>query len=288
MRECDWCHGPIAPGARRDSITCSKRCRQARARFIAAVGSGSRDTSAPLRLAYADPPYPGLASYYANHPDYAGEVDHAELIRRLCSDFDGWALSTNARSLQYVLALCPPDVAVASWHRGERPARAGRPLNGWEPVIYWGGRIDPDLSPLDRDDVSQVDPDDVSPEVLHDAYPSQSGSARRIDPSQPGRRDTSRPRSATPPRRVDVLEYFSRPRLADPDRVIGGKPATFARWMFDLLGARPQDDFTDLYPGSGGILRAWRAYSAPTDTPALAGVTPTERTPDDAPPHPAP
>ena len=226
-RECDWCRGPIEPTARRDAITCSKRCRQARARFIAGVGSGSRDTSAPLRLAYADPPYPGLsAEYYEDHPDFAGEVDHAELIGRLCSDFDGWALSTNARSLQLVLALCPPDVRVASWHRGERPARAGQPLNGWEPVIYWGGRIDPDLSPVDG------------------------------------------------PRRVDTLEHFSRPRLTDPARVVGAKPAAFARWMFDLIGARPQDQFTDLFPGSGGILRAWHIYAGPPDPAALAAVDP--------------
>ena len=34
------------------------------------------------RLGYADPPYPGLAHLYADHPDFAGEVDHAALIRR--------------------------------------------------------------------------------------------------------------------------------------------------------------------------------------------------------------
>ncbi len=212
-RACAWCRGPIEPTARVDAITCSKRCRQARNRFIRDVGPGSRDTSAPLKLAYADPPYPGLAGYYEGHPDYAGEVDHAELISRLCSDFDGWALSTNARSLQLVLALCPPDVRVGSWHRGERPARAGYPLSGWEPVIYWHGRFDPDLSPVDG------------------------------------------------PRRVDTLEHFSRPRFTDPDRVIGAKPAVFARWVFDLMGALPQDDFTDLFPGSGGMLRAWNVYA---------------------------
>lgn len=104
MRECAWCRGPISPTARRDAITCSKRCRQARARFIAAVGGGSRDTSAPLRLAYA--------------------------------------------------------------------------------------------------------------------------------------------------------------RLTDPARVIGAKPAIFARWIFDLLGALPQDHFTDLFPGSGTFDRAWKVYSS--------------------------
>jgi hypothetical protein len=38
-----------------------------------------------VRLAYADPPYPGRAHLYADHPDYAGEVDHRELISRLAA-----------------------------------------------------------------------------------------------------------------------------------------------------------------------------------------------------------
>ena len=35
-----------------------------------------------MRFAYADPPYIGRAYYYKNHPDFAGEVDHAELVTR--------------------------------------------------------------------------------------------------------------------------------------------------------------------------------------------------------------
>ena len=37
-RSCAWCSGPIPDAARRDAITCSKSCRQARHRFRAAVG----------------------------------------------------------------------------------------------------------------------------------------------------------------------------------------------------------------------------------------------------------
>ena len=29
----------------------------------------------PKRIAYADPPYPGCAHLYADHPDFAGEVE---------------------------------------------------------------------------------------------------------------------------------------------------------------------------------------------------------------------
>jgi hypothetical protein len=126
-------------------VCCSKRCRQARHRFGRAAGRGEAAAAArPLRLAYADPPYPGKAHLYRGHPDYAGEVDHAELLARLAG-YDGWALSTSAAALPAVLALCPPGVRVAAWHRGARPARSWHALPAWEPVLYVPGRpLDPD------------------------------------------------------------------------------------------------------------------------------------------------
>jgi hypothetical protein len=209
-RHCAWCAGPIPEQARRDSICCSQRCRQARHRFTTAVGRGVASSSS-LRLAYADPPYPGRARLYRDHPDYAGEVDHGALIRRLCS-YDGWALSTSARALPAVLASCPPGARVAAWVRGERPTRSAGPLNAWEPVIYFGGR------------------------------------AAELDAC------------AIAARRIDALVYRAGVRRTDPRRVIGAKPAAFARWMFDLLGAQTQDSLDDLYPGSGGIGRAWDVF----------------------------
>jgi hypothetical protein len=141
---CAWCRGPIPAGARRDSVCCSKRCRQARHRFGRAAGRALAAAAVvPLRLAYADPPYPGNAHLYRGHPDYAGEVDHATLIARLAA-YDGWALSTSAAALPSVLALCPPDVRIAAWHRGPRVASSWQPLAAWEPVIYIPGRpVDP-------------------------------------------------------------------------------------------------------------------------------------------------
>ena len=137
---CAWCDGPIPVRARRDAVCCSVRCRQARHRFLRAVGRAEAvGPGRSLRLAYADPPYPGKARLYRDHPDYGGEVDHAALIGRLAA-YDGWALSTSAEALPAVLALCPPGVRVAAWHRGERPTRSRWPLHGWEPVIYCGGR----------------------------------------------------------------------------------------------------------------------------------------------------
>lgn len=125
---------------RRDAVTCSQVCRQARHRFNRAIGAGTATRPAPAdtgrRLAYADPPYPGLSrKYYADHPDYAGEVDYTALVEQLAG-YDGWALSTSAAALPTVLEVCPDGVRVAAWHRGAYPhgAPAG-PLSAWEPVI---------------------------------------------------------------------------------------------------------------------------------------------------------
>lgn len=212
-RICGWCRGPIGPRQRRDAVYCRTACRQAAHRF--GRHRGAVDVAGePMRFAYADPPYPTKAHLYRGHPDFAGEVDHAELIARLeAGSYHGWALSTSASALPAVLALCPPGVRVASWHRGERPTRSYGPLNAWEPVIYLGGR----LLESELDD-----------------------------------------------RRVDALAYTSRPRMTDPARVIGAKPAAFAYWMFRLLGARIGDTLDDIYPGSGGIARAWAHYQDPS------------------------
>src|SRR6185369_4099678 len=39
--------------------------------------------------------------------------------------------------------------------------------------------------------------------------------------------------------------------------VSGAKPDEFCRWLFDAAYLLPDDDFTDLFPGSGAVGRAW-------------------------------
>lgn len=205
---CAWCKGEIPAGARRDSKHCSKRCRQAAWRFGRGCVAAERAES-PLRLAYADPPYPGLADYYRDHPDYAGEVDHRALLSRL-QPYDGWALSTSARALPMVLGLCSElgiEARVAVWLRGERRVPSAWPLQSWEPVVYAGGR-------------------------------------RVVSTEQP----------------ADSLAWHNKPRTSDPARVIGAKPAEFCWWLFRLLGAQGGDQLDDLFPGSGGVGRAWRLF----------------------------
>ena len=218
-RKCAWCGDLLSDRGRADTVTCSKRCRQARWRFNRSVGAAHEQASRPVRVAVADPPYPGLsARYYSDHPDYAGEVDQAELLGRL-EDYDGWALATAARSLPDVLALAPAGVRVAAWHRGGRPnSSAAWPRSAWEPVIY---------------------------------------------------RSARRRTGGTPP---DSLVCGVSVRRSDPGRVIGAKPAAWWRWVFDLIGVLPGDEFSDLYPGSGGGGRAWQVFTADVSLTAETNV----------------
>lgn len=261
---CAYCHGPIPAGSRRDAKTCGKRCRQALSRFRRAVGVAER-TAEPLRLAYADPPYPGKSRrYYGDHPDFAGEVDHRVLLEQL-QQYDGWALSTSAEALQDVLALCPRGVRVAAWTRGARHTVSAGPLNAWEPVIYYGGRQDvsraaaTDMSRGSAGDTS-TNPsrsagDDMSRAAVVDASRAPGDDLSPAELSRMATRDISR--------RVDALVHGVTARTTDPAHVTGAKPAAFANWLFaDLLGARAGDHFTDLFPGSGGITRAWHLFTS--------------------------
>ena len=44
----------------------------------------------------------------------------------------------------------------------------------------------------------------------------------------------------------------------------GAKPEAFCRWLFDLLGMTREDEFVDLFPGSGAVSHAWQAWRAET------------------------
>lgn len=155
-----WCAepipsiGPRSRPTRRDAFTCSQQCRQASWRFgftgpdwIAEPGSIE-----PRRLAYLDPPYPGMSwRYYRDHPDYAGEVDHRALILDAVDRYpDGWALSTSSSTLRLVLALIPPDidVRIGAWTKPSPPRRARRGRRAWEPVVFVGGRPRPSTAPM--------------------------------------------------------------------------------------------------------------------------------------------
>ena len=103
-----------------------------------------------MRFAYADPPYPGCAHRYPEKT----EVDHAQLFRRLVTDYpDGWALSTSSVALPYVLALCPvSDYRIGAWVKPFAVFKPNvNPAYAWEPVIFRGGRRGDRTRPTVRD-----------------------------------------------------------------------------------------------------------------------------------------
>lgn len=63
-------------------------------------------TPVSMRIGYADPPYPGQAKRrYGDQPDYDGEIDHGDLLKRLDAEYDGWLLHTSSVALPEVLRL---------------------------------------------------------------------------------------------------------------------------------------------------------------------------------------
>jgi hypothetical protein len=42
--------------------------------------------------------------------------------------------------------------------------------------------------------------------------------------------------------------------------MVGAKPEAFCYWLFRVFGLRPEDEFVDLYPGSGAVTRAWEKW----------------------------
>ena len=122
--------------------------------------------AAAMKVAYADPPYPGQSKrHYKDATDVDGitwageEVDHAELVERLRTDYvDGWALSTSSTALREVWNLCP-EARVAVWTKGFAAFKNQRVTFAWEPVLYVarGGAAE-DVGSFVRDWVSAMPP----------------------------------------------------------------------------------------------------------------------------------
>jgi hypothetical protein len=94
-----------------------------------------------VRIAYADPPYPGCAHLYKEHPDYAGEVDHAELIARLEAEYDGWILHTSSPALRELIPMIPTAARIMVWVKGFAAFKRNVSVAyAWEPVIVKAAR----------------------------------------------------------------------------------------------------------------------------------------------------
>ena len=157
-------------------------------------------------IAYADPPYPGQsAKHYADHPDYAGEVDHAQLLEGLAA-YDGWVLHTSSVALRDVLPLCPSDARLMAWVKPFAAFKRNVSVAyAWEPVIVRAAR-----KPV------------VSGRVVMRDFISESITMKR--------------------------------------GLTGAKPEAVCRWAFEVVGAEPDDELEDLFPGSGAVSRAWDTW----------------------------
>lgn len=117
--------------------------------------------NAPMRFAYADPPYLGCGHLYdAHHAEsrvWDDQEAHRRLVAQMCDEYpDGWALSLHEPSLRTILNFCPEDVRVASW---VKPFASFKPnvtrAYTWEPVIFRGGRPIPKTKPTWRDHLAE-------------------------------------------------------------------------------------------------------------------------------------
>jgi hypothetical protein len=164
----------------------------------------------PLRIGYADPPYPGQSlKHYGDHPDYAGEVDHSELIRDLDENYDGFILHTSSVALGLIMHIVEElgvDCRVMAWVKPFAAFKRNVPVAyAWEPVLVKAAR---------------------KPVV-----------SKRL-----------------------VLRDFVVEPITMKRGLAGAKPENVCRWAFEVVGAQPDDDLHDLFPGSGAVLRAWDAW----------------------------
>ncbi len=94
-----------------------------------------------MRVAIADPPYPGCCGLYDHHHEAPyGCWDDLETTKQLVDALDlscdGWALHTSSVALYDVLPLCPKGTRIMSWVKPFAAFKANIPVAyAWEPVI---------------------------------------------------------------------------------------------------------------------------------------------------------
>ncbi len=178
-----------------------------------------------MRIGYADPPYPGWAKrHYGDHPDYAGEVDHLELLRRLDDEYDGWLLHTSSTALADVLAFAQAlkltGYRVMAWVKPFAAFKRNVSVAyAWEPVL-----IKPVRKPVVSGRI-------VMRDWVEDKEPLDLESAVKVS-------------------------------ITLQKGLVGAKPEVVCRWAFEMLGAEPTDELHDLFPGTGAVTEAWRKWCA--------------------------
>lgn len=69
---------------------------------------------------------------------------------------------------------------------------------------------------------------------------------------------------AIPREQPTVRDWIEAPAFKEPITMRrgfpGAKPAAVARWIFDWLNMEPEDEFVDLFPGSGAVGEAYAGW----------------------------
>lgn len=177
-----------------------------------------------MRLGYADPPYIGQSKkHYGDHPDYAGEVNHRDLLQHLDNDYDGFVLHMSSPSLGYIAHLVEEYGISGRWMAWMKPFCAFKRnvsvAYAWEPVLIKFARK-PIVSGrmVMRDFIEEADPDFVN-DAVRESITMKKG-------------------------------------------LSGAKPERVCRWAFEMLGADPDDELVDLFPGTGAVTQAWGNWCA--------------------------
>jgi len=99
-----------------------------------------------MRIAYADPPYSGMASRYGER-----EVRQDRLLRALLR-FDGFAMSCTTNTLLDLAPIVQGEkLRVAAWCKTWSAANFAYPMYAWEPVIFRPSRGKHKSSGIRRD-----------------------------------------------------------------------------------------------------------------------------------------
>lgn len=176
-----------------------------------------------MRLGYADPPYIGQSKkHYAGHPDYAGEVDHVELLQRLDADYDGWVLHCSTPSLDQILHICCEygigPYRVMAWVKPFCAFKRNVSVAyAWEPVLVKYARKPIVSGRIVMRDFVEVE----DPEFTNDCV---------------------------------------RENITMKKGLTGAKPEKVCHWAFEMLGAQPDDELVDLFPGTGAVTAAWASW----------------------------
>lgn len=159
-----------------------------------------------MRIAYADPPYPGCAHLYADHPDYAGEVDHEELCARLRYQYDGFILHSSATAIAKVAPLVGDHTRTMAWVKGFAAFKRNVSVAyAWEPVYVKAAR---------------------KPVVS---------------------------------KRIVMRDWIECP-ITLRRGLTGVKPEKVCHWAFEMVGAHPDDELVDMFPGTGAVTKAWESW----------------------------